>query len=83
MVSISSRSDGTSSRSTCEKMRAISCATLRRKPVGLHEIHRREEARLAEEVGPRVGHLHLQLIDPAAQREFLEGGGRLRRTESS
>jgi DNA-binding transcriptional LysR family regulator len=30
MVSISSRSDGTSSRSTCEKMRAISSATLRR-----------------------------------------------------
>ena len=31
MVSISSRSDGTSSRSTCENTRAISFATLRRK----------------------------------------------------
>ena len=31
IVSISSRSDGTSSRSTCEKMRAISMATRRRR----------------------------------------------------
>ena len=30
MISISSRSEGTSSRSTCENTRAISCATLRR-----------------------------------------------------
>jgi hypothetical protein len=30
IVSISSRSEGTSSRSTYEKIRAISCATLRR-----------------------------------------------------
>src|SRR5213078_346979 len=31
IVSISSRREGTSNKSTCEKMRAISCATLRRK----------------------------------------------------
>ena len=50
--------------------------------VGLNKIHRREEAGLAEDVGPRVGHLHLELIDSAAQASVPRTPQRLRRRES-
>ena len=40
--------------------------------IGLHEIHGREKTRLAEEVGPGIGHLHLELVGLSARRQFLE-----------
>ena len=77
IVSISSRSDGTSSRSTSPITRAISAATRLPQPVRLHEVHRREEPRHPEQVRPGVRHLHLQLVVPVAQRQLLERGRRL------
>ena len=75
MVSISSRSDGTSSRSTCEKMRVHFHGDFAAEAVGLDEVDGGEEARLAEDVGPRVGNLGLELIQSAAEGEFFECGG--------
>ena len=78
IVSISSRSDGTSSRSTCENTRAISLRHLAPQAIRLHEVDRRQEPRLAEQVRPRIRHLHLQRVQPAAERQLLERRRRLR-----
>ena len=59
MASISSRSEGTSSRSTSEKNARHLLRHLAAEAVCLHEIHRGQKPRLAEDVGPRVGHLRL------------------------
>jgi hypothetical protein len=42
--------------------------------IGLHEIDGREEAGLAEQIGPSVGDLDLQLIEASAEGEFFECG---------
>jgi hypothetical protein len=46
--------------------------------VGLHEVDRRQEARLAEQVRPGVRHLRLQLVDAVVQRDLLERRRRFR-----
>ena len=55
IVSISSRSDGTSSKSTCESIRAISCATLRRKRSACTKSTAERNRAWRNKVGPRVG----------------------------
>ena len=42
--------------------------------VRLHKIYRRQESRLAKNVGPRVVGLHFQLIYRVIQRDFFKGG---------
>ena len=49
-----------------EDARHLQC-DLAAQAVGLHEVDGGEEARLAEQVGPRVGDLHLQLVDAVAR----------------
>ena len=78
IVSISSRSEGTSSRSTLAKTRAISSRDQAAQAIGLHEVDRGKEARLAEDVGPGVRHLHLELVHAAGQGQLLERGRRFR-----
>ena len=72
MTSISSRSEGTSSRSTSENSRGHFLGDLAPHAISLYKIDRREESRLPEQVRPRVGNLRLQLAKAAAQREFLK-----------
>ena len=54
--------------------------------IGLHEIHCGKKPRLTEDVGPGVGHLNLELVDFAAEREFFEAAAasakRIRLSES-
>jgi hypothetical protein len=82
MVSISSRSDGTSNTSTSEKHPRHLLRHLAPEPVALDKIDRRQKARLPEHVGPGIGHLRLQLIHPTAECQFFKGSRALRRTES-
>ena len=82
MVSISSRSEGTSSRSTCGEHAGHLFGDFAPEAVRLDEVDCRKEPGLAKNVGPGVGHLSFELIQPAAQRKFFERGRRLRQTES-
>src|SRR5207302_9238301 len=38
-------------------------------PIGLHDVHRRQESRLPKQVGPRVFYLHLQCAELIVQRQ--------------
>ena len=42
--------------------------------IALHEVYGGEESRLPKQIRPRIGHLHLQLVCFATEREFLERG---------
>ena len=76
MVSCSSRSDGTKQHvDLAEDARHLE-RHLPSKPIGLHEVHRREEARLAEHVRPRVGDLDLQLVRALAESVSSSNDGR-------
>ena len=44
--------------------------------IRLHEINRGKKACLAKRIGPRIRHLHLELIDTVRERQLLEGGSR-------
>ena len=77
IVSISSRSDGTSRRSTFANDSRHLRRHLAAEAIGLHEVDGRQESRLAKEIRPRVGHLHLELIRAAVERELLERRRRL------
>ena len=41
-------------------------------PIGLHEVHRGQKSRLAEQVRPRVLDLHLERAELVVERELLE-----------
>jgi len=75
IVRISSRSEGTSSISTSGKDARHFLRDFAAQAVGLHDVHGGKEAGLAEEVGPCVGDLRLELFQAAAEREFFEGRG--------
>ena len=47
------------------------------KAIGLHEVDRGEESRLAKSVRPGVGDLHFELIDLVAQRQLFKRCGSL------
>ena len=68
MVSISSRREGTSRRSTFGEDPRHLERDLAAETIGLDEVDGREEAGLAEDVGPGVGDLHLELVDPVRLR---------------
>ena len=63
MVSISSRREGTRSRSTSCDDAGHLLRDLAAEAVGLDEVDGGEEARLAEGVGPGVGDLRFELVE--------------------
>ena len=75
MVSISSRSDGTSSRSTSEKMRAISPATLRRNRSACTKSTAERKRAWRNRLGQASGTCTLSWSTPWLERELLERRG--------
>ncbi len=76
-VSISSRSDGTSSRSTSENTRAISTATRRRKRSAWTKSTADRKRACRNRFGHASGTCAFRLLMPPDSCQFLERGGRL------
>ncbi len=77
IVSISSRSDGDEQQVDLPEDPRHLLRDPAAQAVGLDVVDGREEPRLPEDVRPRVGDLHLQLVEAVRERQLLEGRRRL------